>query len=105
MLRARARELSQDLVAVQVPVLVVDALEVVDVDERDGKRRVVALGAVDLLAQPVHEVAAVEDAGQVIDRALHAQLLVRALHLQHEIERPPRHRRCDQRGAGERNSP
>ena len=88
-LRARLRELLQDLVAAQVAVLVVDAFEIVDVDERHGERRAVAPGALDFLAQPVHEVAAVEETGQVVGDALHAQLLVCDLDLEHEVECPP----------------
>ena len=52
-------------------------LEVVGVQHRDRERPRVPLGAIDLLAQHVLDVAAVEDAGQRIVRRLLEQVLAR----------------------------
>src|SRR5262252_8790774 len=51
----------QDLVAGRVSAGVVDALEMVDVDERDAERRLLAAAARDLLLEPIEDGAAVPD--------------------------------------------
>ena len=59
---------AQDDVAGGVPVGVVDDLEMVDIDEGDRERSVVAGGSFDLGEQLGEERLAVEDAGQAVDR-------------------------------------
>jgi hypothetical protein len=50
-----------------VAVRVVDRLEVVDVDERNGQRPLVPVGPLDLVEELDEEGAAVRDAGQLVD--------------------------------------
>ena len=59
-----ARKLDQKLVAGRVPVHVVDALEIVEVEHHHGHRVVLARSARQLRAQPLVEVAVVVEAGQ-----------------------------------------
>ena len=56
----------QDAVAEQVAERVVHELEVVEVDHQQGQRRLRALSPDDLLAQPLVQVAVVEEAGQLV---------------------------------------
>ncbi len=66
------RDFLERLVARQVAEAIVDLLEVVDVDHEAGQRLAGALGARQLLAQPVVEVAPVVPAGEEIgDAAAH----------------------------------
>ena len=60
--------MAQDLVADGVAVRVVDALEVVDVDERDGQRPVVAVGPLDLGREDLQAGETVQEAGQLVGR-------------------------------------
>ena len=65
----RAGDVAEDGVADQVAVVVVDLLEVVDVEERDGDRLAGRGGGDQRGAQLLERVAAVEDAGEpVADR-------------------------------------
>ena len=63
----RLGDAAQHDVAGGVAVGVVDGLEVVDVDERDRQRALVAAGALDLGEQGGQQRAAVRDAGQAVD--------------------------------------
>src|SRR5438477_5745157 len=62
--RDRLSKHPKDLVPGEMAVRVVDLLELVDVEERHRQRRLVALGARDLLLETVVEVAIVVDAGE-----------------------------------------
>ena len=64
----RLGDAAQDDVAGRVAVRVVDRLEVVDVDEGDAQRPLVARRALDLGEQGGEERLAVGDAGQPVDR-------------------------------------
>ncbi len=59
---------AQDDVARGVAVGVVDGLEVVDVDEGDRQRALVASGALDLGEEGAQQGAPIDDAGQAVDR-------------------------------------
>ena len=72
------RHLAQHRVAGQVAVLVVDALEVIDVDHQAGEGLVGALGARQLLAQARVQVAAVVEAGEEVGQPAAHQ--ARAVH-------------------------
>ena len=61
-----AAHLGQGARAGQVPVLVVDALEAVQVEEDDRERDAVALAALDLAPDVEVQVARVEELGQVV---------------------------------------
>src|SRR5215217_4619173 len=77
-----AGDLAQDHVALQVPVGVVDALEVVDVEHDEPHLGAVALRPLDLLGDDLLEAAVVEEAGQLVrDRlALDGLVEVDVLH-------------------------
>ena len=64
----RLGDAAQDDVAGGVAVRVVDGLEVVDVDEGDAQRPLVARCALDLGEQGGEEGLAIDDAGQAVDR-------------------------------------
>ena len=64
----RLGDAAQHDVAGRVAVRVVDRLEVVDVDERDAQRPLVAGRALDLGEQGGEQRLAVGDAGQAVDR-------------------------------------
>ena len=68
----------QDLVADRVAVDVVDALEVVDVEQDEADRGVVARGARQLGGEALVEVAAVEEAGQLVGAGLDGEQLAPA---------------------------
>ena len=63
-------DLGQDLIGGVEAGAVVELAEVVDVDEGDGQRTVVALGASDLLGQALAEGAVVGQAGEPVDGRL-----------------------------------
>ena len=65
----RPADLSEDLVAVKMAVLVVDALEVVEVDEADREAEAPAGAAVDLAVELVASARVAETAGQGIERS------------------------------------
>ena len=77
----QAAEGGEQAVAGVVAVLVVDALEVVEVDDRGGERLALALRQRPHRRQRVVEVAAVEQPGELIARGLLAQRLLQRLHL------------------------
>src|SRR5262249_4188173 len=56
----------QSAAAGQMPVGVVDVLEVVEIEKRQRKIGAVVLGAPDLLAQPIVKEAIIEQAGQLV---------------------------------------
>ena len=64
----RLRHAAQDDVAGSVAVRVVDRLEVVDIDERDAQRPLIARCALDLGEQGGEEGLAIDHAGQAVDR-------------------------------------
>src|ERR1700722_3429638 len=61
------RECPEHLVAGGMAISVVDALEPVEIDQRDRKGRLEALDAGDLVIQHPHDAAAVERAGQFVE--------------------------------------
>ncbi len=63
----RLGDVAQDDVARGVAVRVVDHLEVVDVDERDAQRSLVARGALDFGEEVGEQSLAIGDAGQPVD--------------------------------------
>ena len=65
--RDRLGDAAQDDVAGGVAVGVVDGLEVVDIDERDRQRALVARRALDFGEQVGEQGLAVDDAGQAVD--------------------------------------
>jgi hypothetical protein len=65
---------NQDLVAGLVPVLVVDVLEVVEVEDRQGE----GLGGI---LEPAREVAAIVETGEPVAVRLLAELLLERLEL------------------------
>ncbi len=65
----RPADLGEHLVAVQMAVLVVDALEVVEVDEADREAEAAAGAAVDLAVELVASARVAETAGQGIERS------------------------------------
>ena len=81
----RGREAVGDLgehpVADEVPVGVVDALEVVDVGDQQADRGVAPRGAIELGRERLGEVPAVEDAGERIDAAAAIGLVARCCEL------------------------
>ena len=75
--RAHApRQLLEHVVAGEVPVLVVDLLEVVDVEHHQRQRPLVARAARDLLLEVLDEVALVERLRQTVDDGHAVDLLV-----------------------------
>ena len=68
--------LPQQVVAREVPVGVVHALEVVDVEHDERQARVVALGPIELALQRLVEVPAVEDLREAVHRHQPVDLLV-----------------------------
>ena len=74
LLLAEGRQLLEDRIADAVAEVVVDRLEAVDVEQGHGQGIAVALGAAQLAFGQLHEVPAVERAGQWIGRGQPAQL-------------------------------
>ena len=69
---------TQDLVAGGMAVLVVDALEMIEIHESKGQRETVTLHPRHFVLQPPHESAAIRETGQLISQAEHphpAQLI------------------------------
>jgi hypothetical protein len=75
--------------------LIVDLLEVIDVDEQQGQRLLVAQREADLRVQPVDEVAAVERRGQTVAQRRFEQLLLIVLVDVVLIREPENRRRAD----------
>ncbi len=78
---SRWRDGHEQLVALGVAQPVVDGLEVVEVQEQDGRRAASAAGAGQGVTQPVQEQEAVLEAGQDVVERLVAELLLEGLAL------------------------
>ena len=81
--RKHVTEAPQYLISDRVPVPVIDAFEVVQVDHDQAERQVLAAQSRQLSLQRFVEVAAVEQAGQRIANSLFAQLRIERLDLLH----------------------
>ena len=71
----RGGDLAQDRVAKGVALLVVEALEMVEIDHHDRQRAFAALGEADVAIEHVLHVAAVVEPGERVAQGLGAQLL------------------------------
>ena len=96
------RHLRQDLVAGRVPVPVVDLLEVVDVEQDEREREAFVLGLVQVVLEPLVEVAVVAEPGERVGER-QAHRLQRAVH-RALVERDGDERADEGRGEERRRS-
>ena len=85
-------EMLQAGVAGGVAVGVVDAFETVEIDHQQRERLAGALRARAFLGQPLHQMAAVADAGEVVEQRQIGDLVAQAIHRHQQEAEIPRHR-------------
>ena len=106
MLAALPHELPQHLIAPEVPMPVVDGLEVVHVDDGHGEQgRFGGAGVVNLLLQRLHEIAPVVQPGKGVMVHGVVEIGPGAFKLQHQPQGEVSHDRRDHQWGGDGDDP